>query len=118
VVVYPFYSFFRAEDKIHDAKDSFYEEIEGVFSSILKYLIKTLFGNFNVKGGREDILKTTIGSKSLHEICNDNGVRVVNFAASKNLIAKSAKFPHRNIINFLRHLLMETHNQIHHILRA
>jgi hypothetical protein len=35
---------------------------------------------------------------SLHEASNNNnGVRVVNFATSKNLIFKNTKFPHRNI---------------------
>jgi hypothetical protein len=38
-----------------------------------------------------------IGNESLHEASNDNGVRVVNFAASKNLIVKSTTFPHRDI---------------------
>jgi hypothetical protein len=46
--------------------------------------------------GREDIFKTTIGNESLHEASNDNGVRVVNFATSKNLIIKSTTFPHCN----------------------
>jgi hypothetical protein len=36
------------------------------------------------KEGREDIFKPTIGNGSLHEISNDNGVRLVNFATSKN----------------------------------
>jgi hypothetical protein len=38
--------------------------------------------------------------ENLHEINNDNGARVVNFAISKNLIAKSTMFPHRNIHKF------------------
>ncbi|PNF31948.1 hypothetical protein B7P43_G07946, partial [Cryptotermes secundus] len=37
------------------------------------------------------------GGGTLHEINNDNGVRVVNFATSKNLTVKSTMFPHRNI---------------------
>jgi hypothetical protein len=40
--------------------------------------MKTLLGNFNAKVGREDILKPTIGNESLHEISNDDGVRLVN----------------------------------------
>jgi hypothetical protein len=44
-----------------------------------------LLGDFNMKVGRENISKPTIGNESLHEINNDNGVRVVNFATSKNL---------------------------------
>jgi hypothetical protein len=47
--------------------------------------MKILLGDFNVKVGREDIFKPTIGNESLHEISNDNGVRLANIAASKNL---------------------------------
>jgi hypothetical protein len=36
----------------------------------------------------EDIFKPTIGNESLHEISNDNGVRLVNSATSKNLSQK------------------------------
>jgi hypothetical protein len=34
---------------------------------------------------------------SLHKISNKNAVKVANFVASKNLIAKNIMFPHRNI---------------------
>jgi hypothetical protein len=54
-------------------------------------------GDFNAKVGREDIFKPIIGNESLHEATNDNGVRGVNFATSKNLIVKSTAFPHYNI---------------------
>jgi hypothetical protein len=58
--------------------------------------MKILLGDFNAKV-RENIVKTTVENESLHEISNDNGVRVVNFAASENLIVRSTMFPHRNI---------------------
>jgi hypothetical protein len=45
--------------------------------------MKILLGNFNANVGKEDIFKPTIGSESLYQISNDNGVRVVNFATSK-----------------------------------
>jgi hypothetical protein len=41
--------------------------------------------DFNVKGGRKDIFRLTIGNESLHEMSNDGEVRVVNFLISKNL---------------------------------
>jgi hypothetical protein len=41
-----------------------------------------LFGDFNAKVGREDIFKPKIRNESLHEVSNDNAVRVVNFATS------------------------------------
>jgi hypothetical protein len=57
-------------------------------------------GDFSAKVGKEDIFKPTVGNKSLHEISNDNGIRVVNFVTSKNLIVKSTMFPHPNIHKF------------------
>jgi hypothetical protein len=58
---------------------------------------RKLLGDFNAKVRREDIFKPTIGNESLHEISNGNGVRLVNFATSKNLRVKSTMFSHRNI---------------------
>jgi hypothetical protein len=59
--------------------------------------MKILLLDFNANVGRENIFKPTIGNESSHEISNDNGVRVVNFATSKNLDFKSTMFPHRSI---------------------
>jgi hypothetical protein len=41
--------------------------------------MKILLGDFNAKVGWENIFKPTKGNKSLHEVSNDNEVRVVNF---------------------------------------
>jgi hypothetical protein len=61
--------------------------------------------------------KPTVGNESLHEISNDNGVRIVNFATPKNLIVKSTMFPHYNIHKFIwTSPDGKTHNQIDHIL--
>jgi hypothetical protein len=79
--------------------------------------MKILLGDFNAKAGRKDIFKSTIGNESLHEISNDNGVRLVNFATSKNLRVKSTMFPHRNIHKYTwMSADGKTHNQIDHIL--
>jgi len=78
-------------------KDSFYEELEEVFDHFPKYHMKSLLGDFNAKVGREDIFKPITGKESLHQDSNDNGVRIVNFATSKNLVVKSTMFPHLNI---------------------
>jgi hypothetical protein len=86
-----------AWDKIADVKDSFYEKLECVFDKFHKYHTKILSGDFNAKVGREDICK--LENKSVHEISNDNGVRVVNFGISKNLIV--------NLINMKSVMIME-----------
>jgi hypothetical protein len=85
------------EDRTDDMKESFYEELERVSDKFPKYHIKFLLGDFNAKVARENIFKPTIGRESLNDISNDNGVRVVNFATSKNFIVKSATFTRRNI---------------------
>jgi hypothetical protein len=82
------------EKKSGDSKDSFYEKLDQVFNRFPKYHMKILLGDFNAKLEREDTFKPTIGCESLHEDSNDNGVRVVNFATSKNLVVKSTMFPH------------------------
>jgi hypothetical protein len=73
--------------------------------------------DFNAKVGREYIFKPTIGNESLREINNDNGVRVVNFVTSKNLVVKSTKFPRRKIHKYTwTSPEGNTHNQTHHAL--
>jgi hypothetical protein len=64
-------------------KESFYEELEGVFNKFPKYHIKILLEEFNAEVGREDIFKPTTGNENLHEISNDSGVRIVNFPHPK-----------------------------------
>jgi hypothetical protein len=76
----------QTEEKNDYLKDSFYEELEQVFDHFPKYHIKILLGDFNAKLWREDIFKPTFGNESLNDDSNDNGVRVVNFATSKNLV--------------------------------
>jgi hypothetical protein len=79
--------------------------------------MKISLGDFNAKLGMEDIFKPTIGNESSHKISNDNVVRVVNFVTSKNLVVKSAMFPHRSIHKYAwTSPDGKTHNQIDHIL--
>jgi hypothetical protein len=90
-------------------KDRFHEELECVFDKFPKYHMNMLLGDLNAKLCKENILKPTIGNDRFHEISNDNGVRIVNFATSKNPIVKSTVFLIVKFINILvlGHLLME-----------
>jgi len=81
-----------SEEKSDEAEDSFYEELEQVFDHFPKYHMKMLLGDFNAKVGKENIFKPTTDQDS-----NDNGVRLANFAISKNMVVKSTMFSHRNI---------------------
>ena len=67
--------------------------------------------------GKENIFKLKTGNESLHQDSNDNGVRIVNFATSKNLAVKSMMFSLRNIHKYTwTSPNGKTHNQIDHIL--
>jgi hypothetical protein len=67
-------------------QNSFYEELQQVLGYFPQYHMKILVGDFNAKLRREDILKLTISNESLHQDSNDNGVGLVHFATSKNLV--------------------------------
>jgi hypothetical protein len=105
------------EEKNYGSNDSFYDELDKVFDHFPKYHIKILLGDFNAKLGREDIFTPTVGSGIVYGDSNDNGVRVVNFATSKNLLVKSTIFPYRNIHKYTwTSSDGKTHHQIDHVL--
>jgi hypothetical protein len=104
------------EYKGDEEKDSFFEELGCVFDQFPRYDMKIILGDFNAKVGREHIFKPTIRNESLHEISNDSGVRVVNFATSKSLVVKSTMFPHRKIHKYKwTSRAGNAHNQIDHV---
>jgi hypothetical protein len=71
------------EDESDYTMDSFYVELLCAFDEFPNYHIKILLGDFNAKIEREGIFKRAVGSENLHEISNDNGVRIINFVTSK-----------------------------------
>jgi len=79
---------------------------------------ENLLKDSNANVLREDIFKPAVGNESLHELNNDNGVRIVNFVTSENLI-KSTMFPHRNIHKYTwTSPDKKAHSQIDHILKV
>jgi len=71
--------------------------------------MKILLHVFNGKVEREDIFKLTIWNNSLQEISNYNGIKVVNFNTTKNLIVKSTMFHIATVTNTFVLLLMGKH---------
>ena len=65
-----------------------------VFNHFPQYHMKTLLEDFKTKLGRENIFKPTTGNENLLQGSNDNVVRVLSFATSKNLVVKSTMFMH------------------------
>ena len=85
------------EDKEEEAKDLYYETLEQVIDQFASYDTRIVLGDFNAKIGREEMFRPTIGKESLHEASNDNGIRVINFAAAKDLIIKTTCFKHKDM---------------------
>lgn len=105
------------EDKDDEAKDIFYQQLETAFESLPAYDMKLVLGDFNAKVGKEDIFSGTIGKHSLHNTTNDNGLRLITFAASRNLVVSSTFFPHLNIHKITWNSPDGiTRNQIDHVL--
>ena len=98
-----------------------YEELEQVLNYSANYHTKILLGDFNAKVGRENIFTPTI----LNEDSKNNGVKIVNFATSKNLVVKSMMFVHQKIHkytwtppdgmthNLIVHILIGDGNQVY-----
>ena len=52
------------------------------------------------------------------QLDSDNGIRIINFATSKNLVVKSTMFLHQDIHKYTRTSPDgKNHNQIDHILK-
>jgi hypothetical protein len=79
--------------------------------------MKILLRDFSAKVHRDDIFKSTTGSKNLHKICNGNGVKSSKSCHVQTIIVKSTMFPYPSIHKFIWTSADEgTRNQIDHIL--
>jgi hypothetical protein len=56
-----------------------------------------VLGDVNAKIGRQTVHQPTIGKHSLHESTNENGLRLVDFVASRQMAIKSTYFIHKRI---------------------
>ena len=79
--------------------------------------MKIILGVFNAKVGRESIYRPTIGQFSLHVNTNENGLRLLDFAAGRNIVVSSISFRHRKIHTETgRYPHVVTYNQIENFL--
>ena len=54
--------------------------------------MEILLGDLTQNWGERIFSNQQLGNESLHQDSNDNGVRIVNFATSINLVVKSEVF--------------------------
>lgn len=100
-----------------DQSEAFYDNLDKVFGSIPDYDVKLVIGDLNAQVGKEDIYQGIIGKHSLHHTTNDNGHRLIAFAASRQLVISGTFFPHLNIHKITWNSNDgKTKNQIDHIL--
>jgi hypothetical protein len=105
------------EDKDDEEKDNFYLELETIYSQCSKHDIKIVPGDINAKVGKEENNYPFAGRNGLHEECNGNGYKLVQFVAATNMITGGTIFTHKNIHKVTwRSLDGDTMNQTDHIL--
>jgi hypothetical protein len=105
------------EEKKEMEKEAFYQKVEEVYDSCPSSDIKRVLGDWNAKVGREEIYQGLIGRHSMHLNTNNNGQRLVDFAAAKNMVESSTCFPHKEIHKqTCRSPDGKTNNPIDHIL--
>jgi endonuclease/exonuclease/phosphatase family metal-dependent hydrolase len=80
-----------------EEKESFYDLLQKTYEECPYYDVKIAVGDMNAQIGKEEVYYPTIGKHSLHESTNDNGYRLIKFAALNNMVIGSTVFPHKNI---------------------
>jgi hypothetical protein len=70
-------------------KRRFYETLARAHDESPSYDIKIVLGDLNAQIGNEEYYSPVIGKKSLHEVTNDNGDWLIQFALSHCIISRS-----------------------------
>jgi exonuclease III len=83
-------------------KDAFYEDLDTTYERLPGNVIKILLGDLNAKCGKEEHFLPIIESESVHDTSNDNGLRVISFAASKDMIISSRLGSHQMVRQLIR----------------
>jgi hypothetical protein len=84
-------------DSEEEAKDQFFEQLERAYAACSSHDVKLVMADANAKVGRETVHQSTIGKHSLHESTNENGLRLADFDAGRQMVIKSTYFMHKQI---------------------
>ena len=99
-----------------DEKDAFYEQLDQTYNSCPKHDVKIVIGDLNAQVGQEEEFRPVIGKFSAHECTNENGLRLIGFATSKNMVVRSTCFQHKLRDKFTWRSPQRTETQIDHVL--
>jgi hypothetical protein len=78
-------------------KDDFYSLLEKTYNERPRHDIRIVIGDLNAQVGREEEFRPTIGKFSMHPESNENGLRLINFAAAHKLVISSTVFRRKEI---------------------
>jgi exonuclease III len=79
-------------DSEEEAKDQFYEQLERAYAACPSHDVKLVMGDANAKVDRETVHQPTIGKHRLHESTHENGLRLDDFAAGRQMAIKRTYF--------------------------
>ncbi|XP_041781999.1 uncharacterized protein LOC121598784 [Anopheles merus] len=101
----------------YDEKEAFYTQLEREYDRCPKHDVKVVIGDLNAQVGQEEAYKPTIGSFSVHQLTNDNSLRLINYASSKHIGIRStfSQHAHRHSYTW-RHPKGVSKSQIRHFL--
>jgi hypothetical protein len=85
------------EDKNEEEKDVFCDNLDKTYEECPGRDVKIIIGDLNAKTDKEDSYRPTIGKYSAHTKSNDSGIRLINFASSRNMVTGSTMFDHKDI---------------------
>jgi hypothetical protein len=71
--------------------------LETAYDASPPHNIKIVLGDLIAQIGKEECYSPGIRKNSLHEVTNDNGDRLIQFALSHSMIVGSTIFKHKNI---------------------
>ncbi|XP_062714037.1 uncharacterized protein LOC134290845 [Aedes albopictus] len=99
-----------------DDKDAFYAQLEREYDRCPNHDVKIIIGDLNAQVGQEEEFRPTIGKFSAHQLTNENGLRLIDFAASKNVAIRSTYFQHSLPYRYTWRSPQQTESQIDHVL--
>ena len=99
-----------------DEKDAFYELLDREFRKCPKHDVKIVIGDFNAQVGQEEEFRPVIGRFSAHQRTNENGLRLIDFATSKNMAIRSTFFQHSLLYKYTWRSPNDRESQIDHVL--
>jgi len=85
------------EEKMKEEKEKFYDDLQKTNDRALKHDDVMILGDLNAKIGKEKTYESVTGKNALHDVSNQKGEMVCNFAIENNLTVVSTQFQHKTI---------------------